>query len=82
MKNSSLAKALAQVIRARREKFGLSQAELAKKAGVSASYIQRLEYAERTLTLAVFLDLTTALDADPAELLQETLRLRAALGGS
>jgi transcriptional regulator with XRE-family HTH domain len=57
----------------------LTQAELAVAANVSESYIQRIEYGQRTPTITVFLQLAKALNAEPAEFLQEILRLQTIL---
>ena len=75
MKNSFSA-AFGQIVRTHRERTNLTQAELAVAANVSESYIQRIEYGQRTPTITVFLQLAKALDAEPAEFLQEILRLQ------
>lgn len=72
----SLIIAFSQTIRTYRERTNLTQAQLADYSHVSESYIQRLEYGQRTPTLTVFLDLAHALKVDPLELLQETLTLQ------
>jgi transcriptional regulator with XRE-family HTH domain len=77
--SSPLTTAFGQIVRAHRERADLTQAELAIAANVSESYIQRLEYGQRTPTITVFLQLSQALRVEPTELLQETLRLQAIL---
>lgn len=74
-----LAIAFGQIIRLRRERVGLTQVELAKKVGASGSYLQFLEYGQRQPTLSTFLQLAEALDENPTELLQDTLRLMVSL---
>jgi len=74
-----LTAAFGQIVRARRERADLTQAELAVAANVSESYIQRIEYGQRTPTITVFLQLAKALDVEPTEFLQEVLRLQTVL---
>ena len=74
-----LTAACGQIVRTHRERAGLTQAELAVAANVSESYIQRIEYGQRTPTITVFVQLAKALGIDPKELLQETLRLQTIL---
>ena len=80
--SESLPAAFGQIVRAHRERAGLTQAELAVAANVSESYIQRIEYGQRTPTITVFLQLAKALNVEPAEFLQEILRLQAILSNN
>ena len=77
--NKSLPAAFGQIVRAHREQVDLTQAELAVAANVSESYIQRIEYGQRTPTITVFLQIARALDVEPTEFLQEFLRLQTIL---
>jgi len=81
MKNS-LTAAFGQTVRVYRERADLTQAELASSAHVSESYIQRLEYGQRTPTITVFLQLAKALGVDPMEFLREFLRLQTVLSNN
>jgi len=74
-----LTAAFSQIVRTYRERAGLTQAELAAAANVSESYIQRIEYGQRTPTITVFLQLARAFNVEPTEFLQETLRLQTVL---
>lgn len=53
--------AFAAELRARRSALGLSQEELAHRAGVNRTYVAKLELAQNQPTLSVLLDLATAL---------------------
>jgi transcriptional regulator with XRE-family HTH domain len=76
---STLSKALGQIIRTQREKAQLTQVALAESAGVTESYIQRLEYGQRQPTLAVFLRIAAAFNVSPEEFLREVLQMYAML---
>lgn len=54
-----------------RLKQGWTQEVLAEKAGLEARYVQEIERAKTNMTLAVLLDLATALDVHPRALLIE-----------
>src|SRR3954471_20718415 len=49
-----LSKAVAQVMRAVRQEHGLTQAKLAEKAGLHATYLSGVENGQRTPTLTLF----------------------------
>jgi predicted transcriptional regulator/DNA-binding XRE family transcriptional regulator len=55
---------LGRRIRALRTRTGLSQAELAKRLGVSPAYLNLLEHDRRPVTTALLLDLARVLDVD------------------
>lgn len=57
-------------IRARREKLGLSQAELAKRAGLSRGYLIRVEAARQDPTLGTLEKLAKALRVKLADLVK------------
>ncbi|MDR2712496.1 MAG: helix-turn-helix domain-containing protein [Clostridiales bacterium] len=80
--SESLPAAIGQIVRAHRERAGLTQAELAVAANVSESYIQRIEYGQRTPTITVFLQLARAFDVESTEFLQEILRLQTILSNT
>lgn len=56
-------------VRATRLKQGLSQQELAEKAGLHPRYISRLETSDQNMTLDILDKIAKALDVDPADLL-------------
>ena len=80
--DNPLASAFGQIVRAHRERAALTQAELAVAANVSESYIQRIEYGQRTPTITVFLQIAKAFGVEPTEFLQEVLRLETILGNN
>jgi predicted transcriptional regulator/transcriptional regulator with XRE-family HTH domain len=55
---------LGRRIRPLRTRLGLSQAELAKRLGISASYLNLVEHDRRPVTTALLLDLARVLDVD------------------
>ena len=55
---------LGRRIRALRLRTGLSQAELAKRLGISSSYLNLLEHDRRPVTSALLLELSRVLDID------------------
>jgi predicted transcriptional regulator/transcriptional regulator with XRE-family HTH domain len=55
---------LGRRIRALRSRMGLSQAELAKRLGVSATYLNLLEHDRRPVTSTLLLELARVLDVD------------------
>jgi transcriptional regulator with XRE-family HTH domain len=55
-----------------RAQRGLTQAELADKAGISRAYIVKLEQAGENITLFVLAGLAHALNVPPERLLRET----------
>ena len=64
-----LASAFAARVRELRVRKGLSQAQLARAAGLSASWVHRVETAPRTITLALIQRLCSALAVTHGELL-------------
>jgi len=57
-------------IRARRVVLGLRQAEVARRAGVSASYLNLIEHNKRAIAGKVLLDIARVLELDVAGLLE------------
>jgi len=55
---------VAENVRKRRRKKGLSQEKLAKRAGISAKCISQIENAHNT-TLAIVAKIATALEVEP-----------------
>ena len=53
-------------IRERRETLGLKQAELARHAGISASYLNLIEHNRRRIGGKLLLNIASALDIEPA----------------
>ncbi len=65
--------AFAAELRARRSALGLSQEELAHRAGVNRTYVAKLELAQNQPTLSVLLDLATALGDELPEVIRSAL---------
>ena len=57
-------------LRTRREELGISQADLAKRAGISREYLGRLERAQQDPTLGMLEKLAKALKVKVTELLE------------
>ncbi|MCB1369110.1 MAG: helix-turn-helix transcriptional regulator, partial [Rhodobacteraceae bacterium] len=55
-------------IRERRIMGGLKQADLARRAGISASYLNLIEHNRRRIGGKLLLDIAEALDVEPAML--------------
>lgn len=62
---------LAPRLRARREARGLTQQELADKAGIGRAVVCNVEYGRALPSLTAWLALCIALDVDPGPLLRE-----------
>jgi transcriptional regulator with XRE-family HTH domain len=74
MSNASLGKWLRYVAantRRLRGKHGWTQEVLAEKAGLEARYVQEIEGAKTNMTLAILVDLATALDVHPRVMLNK-----------
>jgi transcriptional regulator with XRE-family HTH domain len=67
----------ARRIRALRSSRGISQAELARAAGLSRGYLSRVEIGMQSPTLEVIERLAAALKVRPADLLEDKPRRRA-----
>lgn len=67
---SGLAKIVAENVKAKRLRLGLSQEELADICGYHRTYIGSVERAERNITLSTLEAIATALGTSPQELLE------------
>jgi ferric-dicitrate binding protein FerR (iron transport regulator) len=70
-RKGSLDRRFGSLLRAHREERGLSQAELAARAGMRSSEISRLEMGARSLTLTSTYVLARALEISPSRLVSE-----------
>jgi transcriptional regulator with XRE-family HTH domain len=61
---------LARNVRKMRRRLGLSQEELAFRAGIDRTYVSMIERSVNAATVDVLEALAKALDASPSELLQ------------
>ncbi|TXG81278.1 MAG: XRE family transcriptional regulator [Sphingomonadales bacterium] len=68
--NSGLPKIVAENVKAKRLRLGLSQEELADICGYHRTYIGSVERAERNITLSTLEAIATALGTSPQELLE------------
>ncbi|MBV8897232.1 MAG: helix-turn-helix transcriptional regulator [Acidobacteriaceae bacterium] len=59
------------VVRRLRESRGLTQEELAERAEVSATYIGFVERGDNVPTLTIIIQIASALDVRPSELLRD-----------
>ena len=59
----------ADLLRSARKKAGVTQEELAQKAGVTREYISYLEHNKYIPSIVVFVRLARALDQSPADLI-------------
>jgi transcriptional regulator with XRE-family HTH domain len=69
LRRQSARKILAQNLRARRAALGLSQEELADRAGLHRTYVGSVERAERNISIDNIEKLAEALGTTPAALL-------------
>ena len=63
-------KVLVDLIVAKREAAGLTQAQLAERLGEYQSFVARLESGQRRIDVIEFLELSTILGFDPAKAIQ------------
>lgn len=68
----SLIQAFAMVVKAKRHALGISQEELAWRAGIDRTFVARLEVAQNQPSLSVLFALGKGLDASVEELILET----------
>ena len=80
-KMSLLNDAFGQVLRAHREKAGLTQKELAVKMGASLSAVKKLEHGDRIPSLQTVLILCRGLDMEPRDFVAEITHRLAFLEG-
>ncbi|OAB55814.1 hypothetical protein AY600_17925 [Phormidium willei BDU 130791] len=71
MNQKSPKKILAKNLRRFRTSTGLSQEELAERAGLHRTYISSVERAERNISLENIFLLADALDVEPGDLLKD-----------
>ena len=69
-------RALGNRVRARRIELGLSQEELAERAGLHRNYVGGIEQGRRNVATVNLVKLALALDLDPGELLARIHRRR------
>ena len=62
--------ALGQAIQSRRKELGLSQEDLATKAGLHRTYISEIERRSRNLSVKILVKLAMALEMSPSSLMQ------------
>lgn len=60
---------LGQRLRSERKRLGISQEELARRAGLDRTYVSKIERGERNVTLSTVEKLADALKVNPSELL-------------
>ena len=70
--NKTILEKFGQKVREERQKQGLSQEELAAKAGVHRTYIGMIERAEKNITLLNIEKISKALDINISKLLEDT----------
>ncbi len=63
--------ALSHVLQQRRMELGLSQDELAEKAGLHRTYVSLIERKSCNFSIKIYIRLALALDVNPAELMRE-----------
>lgn len=68
----NLMNVLAEQLRSRRRVLGLTQEQLAERAGVSTNFLARLELGWKTPSLATLTQLASALNTRVSDLLAET----------
>ena len=75
MHRDSISQRIGQAVRSRRKNAGMTQADLASKAGIVQSFVGQIERAERNMTVGVLADVAEALNVEPADLLRDVERL-------
>lgn len=68
MSGHAIEKAFGEAVRDRRKALGLSQAELAFRAGIHATYLSQLERGLKSPTLSVIYRIASSLDIALADL--------------
>jgi transcriptional regulator with XRE-family HTH domain len=69
--SGALVTALGQAIQGRRKELGLSQEDLAGKAGLHRTYVSEIERRSRNLSVKILVRLAMALDLSPSQLMQD-----------
>ena len=68
---SAVVTALGLAIQGRRKELGLSQDDLAAKAGLHRTYVSEIERRSRNLSVKILVKLAMALDLSPSQLMQQ-----------
>ncbi|WP_448028235.1 helix-turn-helix domain-containing protein [Brevibacillus borstelensis] len=68
---NSVLKILGNVIRKKREDFGLSQEELADMSEIHRTYISQIERGLKGVTIKVLFSIAASLKTTPSEILKE-----------
>lgn len=69
-------KRLCRLLTEARKKAALQQIDLAKRLGRPQSYVSKVESGERRLDVGEFVELATAIGADPVKVLREAITNR------
>jgi transcriptional regulator with XRE-family HTH domain len=69
----SLKAAIAEAVKARRAELGLSQEEIAERAGLDRTYVSGVERQRRNITIETLARLAAALSLTSAEFLKKVL---------
>lgn len=69
-KNSSLAWAIAKIVREEREKKGLTQGQLAGLAGLSETYVSFIEHAHTKLSINALVQIAAVFSLEASEIMQ------------
>jgi transcriptional regulator with XRE-family HTH domain len=75
--SGALVTALGQAIQGRRKELGLSQEDLAGKAGLHRTYVSEIERRSRNLSVKILVRLAMALDLSPSQLMQDAEEIAA-----
>jgi transcriptional regulator with XRE-family HTH domain len=73
-RNPALLKRFGRALRAARDEAGLTQEELAHRAGLAVSYVSLMENGHKGPSLEVPVAIAEAVGQDPAELLHAAVR--------
>ena len=71
-KESTLAEIFGTVVRAFREKAGLTQDKLAYHAEITPGYMSQIERGKKNATLPILWNLARALEVKPSDLVRDT----------
>ena len=74
-RNTRCHRAMMAVLKSARMAAGISGREVSARLKRAPNFAHRVEGGERTLTVCEFVDFARAVEADPAELFKEMLRL-------
>lgn len=68
---NTLVDALAKILERRRQRLGMSQEELSKKAGLSRTYLSDIERGLRNISVLTLAKLAAAMGSEASEMLSE-----------